>query len=191
MRNFLIVGSVFALATGCASAPPLTEFGKEHPDADIAVRRPVVLAIPELRTIYGDAPKSVEDLLDADAATVRTAIKHKLAELDIPLTIEDPKYSALGNGNFEKIYRIGKRPMSEFVDCGTVGMGQRSATHRMYMSLVTIVDSLRPTSTRVRSTFTVQARDMSAGMNRPSVPCSSTGRLERLLIESVATASDR
>ncbi|MEO7362502.1 MAG: hypothetical protein ABI120_19385 [Gemmatimonadaceae bacterium] len=190
MRNLLIFVPVLAIATACASAPPATPFGEEHPGPEMSARRPTVLAIPELRTMYADAPAAAENLVSADPAAVRLAIKMMFVRLDVPLTVDDPRQDAYGNNDFQKSHRIGNKPMSDFLDCGVTAMGPRTATNRMYMSLITIVDSVRPNRTRVKSTLSATARDMS-GTSNAALHCSSTGALERLLVDSVVAMAQR
>ena len=191
MRRCLLLVPILALSAACASSPPKTAFGLEHPEVELPSRRPTVLSIPDMRTIYADAPTAAIDLVPAPASTVRLAIKKMLTELDIPITVDDAKYDVYGNNDFQKIHRIGNKPMSDFLDCGVTAMGARTATNRMYISLITVVDSMRPNSTRIRSTVEASARDLSAASSSRPLHCSSTGKLERMLIDSVVAMSKR
>lgn len=191
MRKYLMFLPALAVAASCASAPPLTKEGAEQQKPEPATRRPTVLAISKIRTMYADAPMAAEDVVRAQPTTVRSAIRQMFASLDIPMTIDDTTQDTYGNNDFQKSSRIGNRPMSEYVDCGTTAIGPRAATYRMYMSLITVVDSVRPQQTRVKSTLAVTARDQAAGGTTARLHCSSTGKLERMLVDSISARSQR
>ncbi|MEO7997815.1 MAG: hypothetical protein ABI852_10245 [Gemmatimonadaceae bacterium] len=188
MRRILI----FSLATmaGCATTSPTTSAGSGKIDEGPSPPRPTYLSMAGLRATYADAPAASVSVVRADPATVRQSIRKIFSQLDIPVTIDDVKQDAIGNTDFQKSARIGNHPMSEFVDCGSTAIGPRAATHRMYMSLITIVDSLSARRTRVKSTLAVSARDLSAASNA-RLHCSSTGALERLLGDSVTALAER
>lgn len=182
------------MAAGCASNSSRTSTGAESPagkaeDAPTA-RRAVFSTISTIRTTYADVPGASESVVRAEPAAVRESIRKMFKLLEIPLTVDDPKQDAIGNTDFQKIARIGNRPMTQLVDCGSSAIGPRAATHRMYMSLVSIVDSLTPRSARVKTTLTASARDMS-GNDNTRLHCGSTGALERIISDSLTAFAER
>lgn len=191
MRKIILLLPALAMAASCASAPPLTKEGADQPKPELSTRRTTMLGTLDVRTMYADVPMAAEDVVVAQPATVRTAIRQMFASLDIPMTVDDMKVDTYGNNDFQKSSRIGNRPMSEYVDCGATAIGPRAATYRMYMSLITVVDSERPQRTRVKSTLIVTARDQAAGGTTARLQCSSTGMLERLLVDSISAKSKR
>lgn len=165
---------ILVLAAGCATSTQ---------SAEIPAARTTVLSIPEVRTISGVAPTSTEEVVRKPRDLVIRSIKKTLSDLEIPLTVDDPKSLALGNNNFEKVYRMGTHPMTDFLDCGLSVAGPRATTNRIYMSFITTVKPVNETTTSVKSLLVGFARDMTGGNNR--VPCGSTGKLEQLLLDNI------
>lgn len=129
-------------------------------------------------------------MVNASAADASFAIKKTLIQLDIPITVDDPKLHAIGNSDFNKVYRIGGRPMTEYVDCGSTPNGARASTYRVYMSFITTVEPTAPQVTKMKSVLVANAREVS-GSSSNRVPCGSTGKLERMLIDSVRVIAGR
>lgn len=191
MRCTLILS--LALAAGCASNSSRPT-GAESPAGKTAEgptpQRAIFSTISTLRATYADIPGASESVVRAEPAAVRESIRKMFKLLEIPLTVDDPKQDAIGNTDFQKIARVGNHPMTQLVDCGSSAIGPRAATHRMYMSLVSIVDSLNPRSARVKTTLTASARDMS-GNDNTRLHCGSTGALERIISDSVTAFAER
>ena len=75
--------------------------------------------------------------------------------------------------------------MTQFVDCGSGMDGPKSATYRIYISLLTDRRRRRPKGgTKVQTTFVPMGQDV-AGGSTDRIPCGSTGRFEALVLDQI------
>jgi hypothetical protein len=124
----------------------------------------------------------------AAPATVWLAAKKVYADLEIPLSVDNPAAHQLGNQNFYKSRQFGGQPMTQFVDCGSGMTGANAASYRIYMSLLTTVTPDGKGGTTVNTTFVPAGQDVMGGSS-DRIPCGSTGRLEGLLLNRIKAAA--
>lgn len=178
------IAAVTTTVTALSLALLMNACAKSTPSAsEIPGRRTTIMAIPEVRAVYKDPDPLLETVVQIPADEVIFYVKRSMLELEIPLSIDDPKTGAYGNNDFTKIYRIGNTPMMQFLDCGSSANGPRTTTHRMYMSLITYVEKVNNRSTKLRMALTANAGDPANSNSR--VPCGSTGKLERMILDGV------
>jgi hypothetical protein len=168
------------LACGCASAG--TQSSETTP------RQPTILVDPQVGTIMGDQPRAETAMIAAPPATVWNAAKKVYASLGIPVTVDNPAAHQLGNANFFASRQFAGQPMTKFVDCGNGMTGQKAATYRIYMSLLTTVESDGGSGTRVLTTFVPMGQDVTEG-STDRISCGSKGALEQMVLQEIAATA--
>jgi hypothetical protein len=176
MRRLLLL---VALA-GCASGPSYSE--------QTVPRQATLYSSPETGTILGERPRVIAATFPVAPAAAWLAVKKVYAELDVPITVENPTVHQIGNQNFYKARQFAGRPMPEYVDCGTSMTGPKSGYYRIYMSLLTDVFSDGKGGTKVQTTFVPAGVDMQSGNSADRIACATTGRLEARFLERVKVA---
>lgn len=112
------------------------------------------------------------------------AVKKVYADLEVPLAVENPSARQIGNANFYKSRSFAGQSMVQFVDCGSGMTGPKSASYRIYMSLLTDVIPDGKGGTKLQTTFVPMGQDL-AGGSTDKIPCGTTGRLEQLFLDRV------
>src|SRR6266567_7498639 len=97
--------------------------------------------------------------------------------LCVDVTVDNPAAHQLGNQSFFKSRTLGSHRMSEFVDCGQSMTGPKADSYRIYMTLLTTIDSDGSGGTKMETTFFPLGQDI-AGGSTDRMPCGSTGHLE-------------
>lgn len=174
-RAFLLL-----LACGCASAGT--------PSTEVTSRQPTILVDPQAGTLLGERPRAESATIAAPPAVVWAATKKVYGAMGIPLTVEDPAGHQLGNPNFYASRQFAGQPMTKLVDCGNGMTGQKAATYRIYMSLITVVQSDGGSGSLVHTTFAALGQDVSEG-STDRIACGSKGALEQLVLEQIAAAA--
>jgi hypothetical protein len=178
MRRALLLLAV----AGCASGPVYSE--------NTTPKQATIYSGPETGMILGERPRAVATAVAAPPAAVWLAVKKVYAELEIPLTVENPGVHQIGNQLFYKTRQMAGRPMTEFVDCGSGMTGPKASTYRIYISLLSDVIPDGKGGTKVQTTFVPMGQDM-MGNSTDRIPCGSTGRFEALFLEKVKAAAGR
>lgn len=176
MRRLILL---VALA-GCARGPSYSE--------QTVPRQPALYSSAETGTILGERPRVMAATFTVSPATAWIAVKKVYAELEIPITVENPAVHQIGNQNFYKARQFAGRPMSEYVDCGMGMTGPKASHYRIYMSLLTDVFSDGNGGTKVQTTFVPAGQDMQSGNSADRIACATTGRLEGRFLERVKIA---
>jgi hypothetical protein len=168
------------LACGCASSGNTAE--------TIVQKPPTIYAGDQsMATIIGEKPRASMATIAAAPAAVWMAAKQVYASIDVPLGIENATAHILGNQNFYKARQMAGQPMTQFVDCGAGMTGQKAASYRIYMSLVTDISADGKGGTLVQTTFTALGQDVTEGSS-DRIPCGTTGRLEQLVLDKIKVA---
>jgi hypothetical protein len=76
------------------------------------------------------------------------------------------------------MYRLGGKPLSDYVGCGTITTGQAADNYRVTMSLVSHVTPAASNS-RVETQLTAYAEDI--GSSKGTLSCLTLGTLEARL----------
>jgi hypothetical protein len=174
MRRILLLLAI----SGCASAG--------GPTLDESTPRQATILSGDRNggTIYGDRPVAVSASIAAAPAAVWLAAKQTYKDFEVPLDVENPSTHQMGNPNFYRSRRFAGQSMVDFVDCGNSMTGPKSASYRIYMSLLTEMITDGKGGTKIQTTFVPMGQDMS-GNSSDRIPCGSTGRLEQLFLEHV------
>jgi hypothetical protein len=122
-----------------------------------------------------DGPRSDQAIIEAPPAAVLAALNLAYADLGIEVKHLNPQAGEVGNKNFTKMYRLGGKPLSEYVGCGITTTGQAADNYRVTMSLVSHVTPAGTVS-RVVTQLTAYAEDLAS--SKGTMSCLSLGTLE-------------
>ena len=172
MKRFVLL----LFATGCASSGTAVE--------NTTPKQAAIFSSAETGTLLTERPRAAVISVAAPASNVWLAIKAVYAEMDIPVTVDNPAMHQLGNQNFFRSRTLGGQPMTQFVDCGSGMTGPKAMSYRIYISLLTQVVGNANGTTTVQTTFVPMGQDVSAGSS-DRIPCGSTGRFEQLFLDRV------
>lgn len=174
MRATLLLLTV---AMACASSNVVTQ----RPGTVIATE-----SRGQIRLQTADTPGSVTDTVAAAPVTVYGVLRQVYKELDVPVILDNPTLRQVGNTNFWKSRRFADLPMTAIVSCGSGPTGPRAMDDRIYMSLVTEVRPTASGGSRLVTTFSPVAVNVAAGESSDRIQCASTGRIEKIIANSVA-----
>jgi hypothetical protein len=172
MKHLLLLLSVAACASSGTTAENTTP------------KQAAIFQSAETGTLLTERPRASVMTVAAPASNVWLAVKAVYAEMEIPLTVDNPAVHQLGNQNFFKTRVFAGQSMANFVDCGSGMTGPKAMTYRIYISLLTQVTPNSDGTTTVQTTFVPMGQDVSAGSS-DRIPCGSTGRLEQLFLDKV------
>jgi hypothetical protein len=103
----------------------------------------------------------------------------------IELGALDPASYTLGNHALTVTRRLGKTPVTQYLDCGQGSIGSlNAATFRIRLSVLTSLSETATGGTRIETAVNATGTP-TEGASRASTPCRSTGRLEQRLAEAV------
>lgn len=159
---------------GCASTQSV-------PD-DTTPRQAAIFSDPSTGTLLAEQPQASRATIAAAPATVWLAAKKLLLDWEVPVNVENPSSHQIGNANFFKTRQFAGQPMTALVNCGNGMDGPKAASYRIYMSLLTTIQTDGKGGTVVQTTFVPFGQDMT-GNSSDRIPCGTTGRLETLFLE--------
>ncbi|HEY4130819.1 MAG TPA: hypothetical protein VGM50_09390 [Gemmatimonadaceae bacterium] len=148
-------------------------------------RTPVAIyESPETGTLFANRAPAAAVSIDAAQPTVWLAVKKVYADLEIPVTVQNPASHQIGNDNIVKSRQMAGKPMTAWIDCGSGLTGEKALEYRIYASMLTDVVSDGKGGTTVRTTLVPYARDMASG-TADRIVCTTTGRLEQEIVDRV------
>lgn len=177
-RTTLLMASALV---ACAPASSSIAPGPEPPARIEATSTGVEVRLDaDERVVGGVVPRSVDDAWDAVIAVY--------GQLGFPIEVRDRNRRAIATELFRAPRRILDRRLRSYMDCGQSLTGPRVDMWRVSARLMT---ELEPTSdgTAVRSRLTASARPRDGSSTSP-VPCTSSGELEREILQWVRDGSD-
>jgi hypothetical protein len=125
-----------------------------------------------------DGPRSDQAIIEAPPAATLAALDSAYVDLGIEVKLWNPQTGEVGNKNFSKMYRLGGKPLSDYVGCGVTTTGQAADNYRVTMSLVSHV-APAGTVSRVETQLTAYAEDI--GSSKGTLSCLTLGTLEARL----------
>ena len=171
------LAAITACASGSSGAGGGSTIGAALP--------PQSLAVSGSRDRMTIAPGSGPNLntLTAAADQVWRALPAALDSIGIPVTRTDAAGKIIGNDGFKIRQRLGKVPLSRYIDCGETQIGPNADSYEVSVTFVVQVRATTPTSSALTTTFDAYARPLafSQGYSR----CSSRGDLEAKFIAAV------
>lgn len=180
-----------ALACTAALAAILTGCGGSGPSPEPA-------PAPAFRTtIGGDGQfNRVAETGSAERATVAASPDQVFAALlavlparfEIPVATQDAAQRRAGNPAVVVKRRLAGQPATRFFDCGMDEMAEaRAATWELTIALSVQVSAGPSAETSVVQAV-AQASATNRGLRKPPAECSSTGQLERQVVEQIRQA---
>lgn len=125
---------------------------------------------------------SVSDTLGFKPAAIFAALQTVYDKLKVKMDLLNAPGLQLGNPSFFNRGSFAGRRMSAYLNCGNGFTGPHADNYRVYLSLISFVDPLARDSSLVRTLFVGQAVNVTEG-NRPIQECTTTGELEKRMIE--------
>lgn len=96
--------------------------------------------------------------------------------LAIPLSVNDARQRVIGNEGFKLRRRLGKIPLSKYLECGRSQMEPNADEYEITLSVITRLAVIDSAQTKVTTTVEASARGLQfAGQG---ANCSTTGTLE-------------
>jgi len=119
------------------------------------------------------------------AATFHAAAQAML-ELNITPATRDSLRGTIGIANVAHRGAFARRPIRQFLDCGSGIMGANADNWRVYITAYAFVERADSATTTLRVAIIGGARD-TGGVSTDAVACASTGAFETMFAERVRT----
>ena len=117
--------------------------------------------------------------LPAPVGMVWNALRTSYDSLGIPVTRADETNRVMANEGMRLRRRLGKVPLTRYLDCGSAQAGPNAETYEVHLAVVT---QLRPDSANTTiATTAIEASAKPVQFAGEFVACASTGELERSL----------
>jgi hypothetical protein len=171
-----VAGVVWILIAALASRPGAAQ---QQP----TIGRTVISLPGYAAPIALDTMGLVKDV-PASPARAFAALRVVYDELKIPVSIRDTTRHYIGNLHFTRMHNLGNKALSQIVECGSDMTGPRADRYRVHFAIMSRVDSLSPTVSRVRSAVVAGAEDV-LGPSKEPISCGSSGVLESRIAELV------
>ena len=177
--SLLIRLSLAATLAGCAGAGSATP-----------AQRDVVAYIPGGGTFTissGNAAVSANVLAPLEQVWRRLPTAYD--SIGLQLSVIDPKRHSMGNEGIKLRARLGKERLSTYLECGTTQIGPNADSYEVYLTVLTQLDSVAPTMTRMTTSVTAAAKPMQFAQDYSR--CTSKTALEKKLLDVVAASVAR
>ena len=106
----------------------------------------------------------------------------------LQLTLVDPKKHVMANEGFKIRQKLGKERLSEFFECGTTQVGPNADSYELYVTVHTFLEPVKNYPTMTRMTVAVTAAAKPLQFSQDYSRCTSKTKLERKMLDVVATA---
>lgn len=174
MRYFAVLA---CLALAACASTPLSSAGPESQTvrggSSVAGNLQVISNTSE---VVADLPQSVDKVWNVLPAAFDS--------LGIPVASVDPTLHTIGNEGFKLRQRLGKTPLSRFLDCGQTQVGPNADSYEVFLVVMVHAQAgAAPGTTKMTTMVDASARSIafSQAPNR----CSTNGELEKRLIAAV------
>ena len=158
---------------------------------------PDTTAAPRAQTIRAEGLGSitVAPVTDASKAVLSSPIEDVWMQmpavydsLGIPKTLIDTKRYLISSQGFKIRQRLGRTPLSRFIDCGQTQIGQNADSYDVYL---TVTSQLRTDPPRTILSSTVEAMAKPLSFNQEYSRCSSRGLLESRIADATKSRLPR
>jgi hypothetical protein len=141
---------------------------------------PGAFAVPAVTQVRADSVT-----IDAPLDRAWTALVAVYEELDLPMAVHDQSVSQLGTGNYRvRRNRIGKDPLSRYLDCGDGLTGEYANVYDVRLELLTTLRRVETDRTVLLVHVQASAKPRTASGH--ALPCTPNSRLAQRLGELVA-----
>lgn len=103
--------------------------------------------------------------------------------LDIPIERFDAEARVIGNSTLKVYRRLGKAPLTRYLDCGMTQIGPNAESYEIMLNVLTKITPSMSDSTITTVTTTVGATGRSIQFAGGVAQCSSKGTLEAQILE--------
>jgi hypothetical protein len=173
----LALMALTACASGGASAPAVQTSGSTTRSATTGIEG--VGRVTINRTTEADV---VSVPYDADA--VFRILPSLYDSLGVQVNTVDPAKKTVGNAGYKIRNRLGKIPLSMYLDCGgSTQIGPNADSYDVYLSVLTTVTSAGAGASKIGTLVEAQARP--ATYNQAYSPCNSKGLFEQKLAQLI------
>lgn len=183
--RFLVLALLAPVATllGCASARSTPSSGAAAaPGAPVPQRRQVQVAGAAL-VMSTEASRDVAQLA-APLARSWDALRAAYDSVGVAVGTLDPRTHTIGNLGYKVRQRLGRAPLSRYLDCG--GSTQVGPNADSYDVMLRVTSTLTPAGAEATTlTTTVEAEARPATFNQSWMRCTSKGALEKRLTDLV------
>ena len=140
-----------------------------------------------LRINSGDgvAMSSVASPIDA----VWKSLPAVFDSLGIPVNTVDPKLKAFGNSGFKLTKKLGKTPLSQYLDCGQAQAFPSADTYEVYLVTMVQLQASEPGATAVATSVQASAKPLT--VRGDYMRCSSKGELEKRIVDRLRAETKR
>lgn len=133
-----------------------------------------------------DNVTALEQLAPGTPAQAVQALVGAYEELGITVNTVDPAAGRVASENFSPTSRVGGKPLTAYVDCGTDNFGRsRVGTYAVTMTTRSAVQPAGAGQVRVQTVMSASAKQR--GVSADPIACQSTGALEMRLNTMFAT----
>jgi hypothetical protein len=105
------------------------------------------------------------------------------ATLEIPIERFDSDANEIGNSSLKLYRRLGKFPLTRYIDCGTTQIGPNADSYEVLLTVLTKVQKSKSDTSNTTVATTVEAMARPIQFRGDYVRCSSKGALEARLME--------
>lgn len=138
-------------------------------------------------TIFKDAPTASVRRLAGTVDEVTAALRLVYGNIEVPITVDDPRRMQLGNPDFYRTRNFAGESMAKLLQCGSSMTGAAASSYRIYISLLSNVVPDGPGYVKAGVLFTATARNIAESASNYRVSCGSTGVLELKMLDKVAS----
>lgn len=123
------------------------------------------------------------DTLWASLDRVWRVLPAVYATLEIPIERFDSEANEIGNSSLKLYRRLGKFPLTRYIDCGTTQIGPNADSYEVMLTVLTKVQRSRADSANTTVATSVEAMARPIQFRGDYVRCTSKGALESRLLE--------
>ena len=171
MRGVLLLS--LALLPACASSSS-TGSVASAPSSRPATR---TISSPDVGSLTVTATATADvSHLPYTADAVWRILPSVFDSVGIPVTSIDPARKSIGNAGYKTRARLGKAPLSRYLECGTTQIGPNADSYDVFLSVMTIVSPEGANGATLSTLVDAQARPVM--VNQGYSRCSSKGSIE-------------
>jgi len=123
-------------------------------------------------------------LVSAPIDSVWIAYRAALDTLEVPVAFSEKAAGQMGTTQTKLYRRMGKVPLSSYFRCGEGSTGPNADSYAVYFSLLAVLRAENDGQVGVHTLVAAQAVNV-AGASSDAIDCTSTGRLELRVADSV------
>ena len=105
------------------------------------------------------------------------------AVLEVPIASFDAEANVIGNSSVKLYRRLGKTPLTRYLDCGSTQIGPNADSYEVFLSVLTKLSRPQADTSNTAVVTTVEATARPIQFRGDPVRCSSKGALEARVIE--------